>query len=308
MEASALVVQDGLFLTTNDSGDTGRVFVVDRTGATVGVTHWSEDPTDVEALAPAGPGSVWVGDIGDNLASRPDVTITRVPVGRGDRTVQPTSYRLTYPHGAHRRRDPDPRPGDRAGSTSPPRTSSAAPSTPYRGTSPRPGPTDSREVGHVLSIATDGSFFPDGRHLIVRDYSSATVYDWPSLQRVGSFDLPSQQQGEGIAVGPDDTLYLSSEGIARTGPRDPAAGGDPAGDGRPGHHVVHPRVHARVLARAADGRPVRAVRLGLARRLAMGPRWPARGGCRVRARARAASALIGVPAVLRGEGAAASPH
>ena len=59
-EASALVVQDGLFVTANDSGDTGRVFAVDRSGATVGVTHWSDSATDVEALAPAGPGFVWV--------------------------------------------------------------------------------------------------------------------------------------------------------------------------------------------------------------------------------------------------------
>ena len=35
-------------------------------GETVGVTTWADDPVDVEALAPAGPGEVWVGDIGDN--------------------------------------------------------------------------------------------------------------------------------------------------------------------------------------------------------------------------------------------------
>ena len=88
-----------------------------------------------------------------------------------------------------------------------------------------------------MPIATDGSFFPDGRHLIVRDYSSATVYDWPSLQTVGSFDLPAQKQGEGIAVGPDDTLYLSSEGIHSPVVDDPDPGEDPAGDGR----LVEPR-------------------------------------------------------------------
>ena len=67
VEASGLVVQDGLFLTTNDSGDTGRVFAVDPdTGRTTGVTTWASEPQDVEALAPAGGGEVWVGDIGDN--------------------------------------------------------------------------------------------------------------------------------------------------------------------------------------------------------------------------------------------------
>ena len=135
VEASALVVQDGLFLTTNDSGDTRPRLRRRRDRATrSGVTHWSDDPTDVEALAPAGPGSVWVGDIGDNLASRPDVTITRVPVGRGDRTVQPTSYRLTYPRRRDRRRDPDPQPGHRAALPRHQERLRRHRCTPYRGT------------------------------------------------------------------------------------------------------------------------------------------------------------------------------
>src|SRR5688572_7529917 len=69
VESSGLVVTDtplgGLVVTTNDSGDSGRVFTVDpSTGSTVGVSAWSPEPRDVEALAPAGPGHVWVGDIG----------------------------------------------------------------------------------------------------------------------------------------------------------------------------------------------------------------------------------------------------
>jgi hypothetical protein len=70
-----------------------------------------------------------------------------------------------------------------------------------------------QQVGHVLPIATDGAFFPDGRHLLVRSYSSAAVYGWPSLQRIGTFDLPPQRQGEGIAVATDGRVYLSSEGL-----------------------------------------------------------------------------------------------
>jgi hypothetical protein len=212
VEASALVVQEDLFLTTNDSGDSGRVFAVDRTGATVGVTHWSDDPTDVEALAPAEGGLVWVGDIGDNLANRSDVTIARVPVGRGDHTVTPTSYRLTYPRGA----------ADAETLIRHPVTGRlyVATKNVFGGilyAVPRhlsaTGTNRLRRVGKVVPIVTDGSFFPDGRHLVMRDYSSATVYDWPTLERVGSFALPAQAQGEGIAVGADDTLYLSSEGL-----------------------------------------------------------------------------------------------
>src|SRR6266508_3762795 len=100
IESSGLVVAGDLLVTTNDSGDTGRVFAVDPdTGETVGVTTWSDDPTDVEALAPAGEDAVWVGDIGDNPASRKSIEVTRVPVGRSDRDVDEETYDLAYPGG-----------------------------------------------------------------------------------------------------------------------------------------------------------------------------------------------------------------
>jgi hypothetical protein len=211
VESSALVVEDGLFLTTNDSGDTGRVFAVGRDGRTVGVTHWSSDPTDCEALAPAGPGAVWVGDLGDNLADRATVEISRVPVGRGDRTVAPTTYRLSYPDG----------PQDAETLVRNPVSGRLYVATkglfggvlyavPAHLSATAVNPL--RKVGRVLPVATDGSFFPDGRHLVVRDYTSATVYDWPSLDAVASFPLPSQRQGEGIAVAADGAVYVSSEG------------------------------------------------------------------------------------------------
>ena len=74
-------------------------------------------------------------------------------------------------------------------------------------------PNRLEEVGPVLAIATDAAFFPDGRHIIVRNYTQAAVYSWPELVEVGRFGLPDQQQGEGIAVADDDTIYASSEGL-----------------------------------------------------------------------------------------------
>jgi len=211
VEASALVVEDGLFLTTNDSGDTGRVFAVDHSGRTVGVTHWSEDPTDTEALAPAGHGFVWVGDIGDNDARRSSVELARIPIGRGERTVSPTTYRLTYPDGASDAETllRDPRTGHLYIASK-----NVFGGLLYAVPDPLDPSGDNRMtvVGRVLPVATDGSFFPDGRHLVVRNYSTAVVYAWPSLQPVGSFPLPAQQQGEGIAVADDGKVYVSSEG------------------------------------------------------------------------------------------------
>ena len=80
VESSGLVARDGLFVTVNDSGDSGRLFVVDaQTCRTVGGTNWSDEVEDVEALAPV-PDGVLVGDIGDNGVRR--ASISRVSSAR----------------------------------------------------------------------------------------------------------------------------------------------------------------------------------------------------------------------------------
>ena len=114
VESSGLAVADGLVVTTNDSGDTGRVFAVDpATGETVGTTGWGNDAQDVEALAPLDDHEVWVGDIGDNLEQRDSIQVAPVPVGRGNADLDGPIYDLVYPDGAARRRDPDERPRHR---------------------------------------------------------------------------------------------------------------------------------------------------------------------------------------------------
>ena len=212
VESSGLALVGGLVVTTNDSGDSGRVFAVDpRTGRTVGVTHWSEDPTDVEALAPAGDGSVWVGDIGDNTASRDSVVVARVPVGRGERTVDPETYELVYPDGPVNAESllADPTTG-RLYVASKDVFGGAVYVAPRTLDADRPNRL--RELGPVLAIATDAAFLPDGEHLVVRDYSRAAVYTFPDLTEVGSFELPDQEQGEGIAAAADGNLLVGSEG------------------------------------------------------------------------------------------------
>ena len=215
LESSGLVAADGLLLTTNDSGDSGRVFAVGPEGRTVGVTTWADEPTDVEALAPAGPGQVWVGDIGDNPGSRDSVSVARVPVGRGAIDARTdaagATYELVYPGGA---RDAEtllshPRTG-RLYVASKSFFGGAIYEAPAR--LDPDAPNELREVGGVLPIATDGAFWPDGRHLVVRGYADAVVYAWPSLTEVGDLELPDQQQGEGIAVTDDGRVLVSTEG------------------------------------------------------------------------------------------------
>lgn len=211
-EASGLVVTDGLFVTMNDSGDSARVFAVDpHTCRTVGVTRWHADAIDDESLAPAGsPGEVWVGDTGQNIATRPYVTITKVPVGRGDRDVPGERYKLAYPDGPH----------DAETLVRNPVTGQLLiVSKEFIGriyavpTHLTSGINTMTAGESVLGLATDGAFFPDGKHLILRNYGQAAIYTWPALDRIATIDLPRQQQGEGIAVADDGRIYLDSEGV-----------------------------------------------------------------------------------------------
>lgn len=213
LESSALVATDDLMVTTNDSGDSARVFAVDPTdGATLGTITWGGAATDVEALAPAGDGEVWVGDIGDNLRKRHDISVTRIPVGPADADVTGTTYPLAFEDG----------PRDAEALLAHPRTGRlyvvskgvlggnfyAAPKQLSNSHKNR-----LTKIGVAPGLVTDASFFPDGKHLIVRNYGRAVVYRFPSLEVVGAFELPDQKQGEGLAVAPDGQIYLSSEGV-----------------------------------------------------------------------------------------------
>ena len=209
VESSGLVVMDGLVVTTNDSGDTGRVFTVDPvTGKTVGVTTWADEPTDVEALAPDGHGGVWVGDIGDNTESRESVQIADVAVGGTGGDVEPQVRDLTYPDGAH-----DAETLMRNPTTGRLYVASKGVLGGELFEVPESGNGRMRALGDVLPIATDGAFLPDGKHFVVRNYAMAAVYAFPSLEKVDQFQLPDQQQGEGLAVDTDGSLLLSSEGL-----------------------------------------------------------------------------------------------
>jgi hypothetical protein len=208
-ESSGLVDLGGLMVTTNDSGDDAVLYTIDpRTGRTVGRTTFARAVTDVEALAPAGAGSVWVGDIGDNTAVRPVVEVYKVPVGRGDRTVDAPSYRLAYPDGAH----------DAESLISPGGRLYVITKGPLGGkvyAAPRvlkPGQVNRlTAVGVVTVWATDAAML-GARHVLVRGYGSADVLTFPGFEKVASFDLPSQEQGEGVSVGPGGRVRLSSEG------------------------------------------------------------------------------------------------
>jgi hypothetical protein len=213
-ESSGLVARGDRLYTINDSGDGPYVYAVDgQTGETVAVNVFAdEDPVDLEALAPGREGSIWVGDIGDNYRVRGSVKVHRIgPADAGGR-VPATTYELTYPD----------RPHDAEALLVHPRTERVLVVTkrPIIGGVVYRAPENLREgklhqleaVASVSGMITDGTFLPDGRHVLLRTSGGAAVYTYPGFERVAEFLLPLQDQGEGIAIGEDGRIYLSSEG------------------------------------------------------------------------------------------------
>jgi hypothetical protein len=209
VESSGLVAVDGRLVTMNDSGHEPELFAVDpQTGRTTSVIRWAAEQVDAEALAPGPERDVWVGDIGDNRARRKTVSVTRMPLTGGGGTT----YTLRYPGG---------KPVDAEALLADPTTGRlyvvskglfggtvyAAPKSLDPG-----APNQLTRLGPVMGLVTDGAFLPDGWHVVLRDYGRAVVYTFPGLRDVGSFQLPRQPQGEGLAVASDHALYLSSEG------------------------------------------------------------------------------------------------
>ena len=213
IESSGLAVIGDLVVTVNDSGDTARVFAVDGDGQTTGVTTWSADPEDIEALAPAGQDAVWVGDIGDNATRRDSISVTRVTlVPGGGASPDAAAYELVYPDGPHDAESLLAHPGtgrlyvatkDIFGGTL-----YAAPDR-----LDPDGPNPLTPVGPVMAIATDAGFAADGASIFLRGYGDAVVYAFPSLEPLGRFTLPDQRQGEGLAVTADGDVLLSTEGL-----------------------------------------------------------------------------------------------
>lgn len=210
-ESSGLVDLGSVMVTTNDSGGEPLVFVVDaRSGRTVATTTYAGSVEDVEALAPDGTGSVWVGDIGDNRVGRSSVQVYRVPVGEQSRTVQAEAYELVYPDGAHDAESLVVGPDSRLRII----TKSLLGGRVY--VAPKdldPDRPNKLLAGPPVDIwATDAALFPDGKHVLVRGYGAALIATFPGFRTVAEVGLPDQEQGEGVSIGRNGRIRLSSEG------------------------------------------------------------------------------------------------
>ncbi|MGH3331571.1 MAG: hypothetical protein ACRDPJ_09755 [Nocardioidaceae bacterium] len=212
-ESSGLVARDRLVFTVNDSGDGPYFYGVDPgSGDTRVVSIYADDePDDVEALASGPGGEIWVGDIGDNNRQRSTVTVHRVEEP-GQERPRAERFELAYPDGPHDAETllVNPRTGRLYVVTKVPVFGGGvyeAPAGLETGTIQRMA-----KVGTVPGLVTDGAFFPDGRHVLLRTYGSAAVYTFPGFEPVGEFALPQQEQGEGVAISGPGRILLSSEG------------------------------------------------------------------------------------------------
>ncbi|HEY2516530.1 MAG TPA: hypothetical protein VGI39_36925 [Polyangiaceae bacterium] len=112
-ETSGLVAsttREGVYFAHNDSGDRARFFAVDERGARLATYVYSSDRVrDCEDLGigPCGDGTrgscLFIGDIGDNLRLRDEISVYRVhePDTFTDATVSSDRLRFVYPDGAH---------------------------------------------------------------------------------------------------------------------------------------------------------------------------------------------------------------
>ena len=230
-EASGLAVSQrtpGRLWRHNDSG-APVLFALDATGAVKGqvqVTGATVEDWEAIAVGPCETGScVYVADIGDNRAGRRRVTIYRIP------EPEPTSesaavsgvFHAAYPDGAHdaealliadgrlyivTKGETGPLavyrfPAElQAGATMRLERVAAGPATPDR-----------------RSRITDGSVSPNGRWVVLRSRSALEFHRTPDLlagrwQATSTVDVTplGEPQGEGVALGADDTVFLAGEG------------------------------------------------------------------------------------------------
>lgn len=207
-ESSGLADLGDLMATTNDSGDSGRIFLVDTAGNTKRTINYFSDPTDVEGLALSNNRKIiWVADTGDNQNIRGHGTLFRVNIATG-KTQQ---YQVSYPGGSF----------DVESILIRPKTNrifliskTVLISRVFR----LPQKLSTTKLNRAVEIGKIGftpsdAVFENQDWFLVRDLFSLCRYRLVGLVRQGCITLPRQTQGEGVSIGPKHRIRISSEGL-----------------------------------------------------------------------------------------------
>jgi hypothetical protein len=231
-ELSGLVLsrsQPRVLWTHNDSGDRPRVLAVTRTGALLAdVAVSGATSVDWEDIAigpaPGGGDALYVADIGDNQAARPDIAVYRVPepdlTGGAPATSAPAArLALRYPDGA---RDAeallvDPSSGalvivtksfgGEAGVYVAGRPSTSATTVMRRRARLALGPGEAVTAGDVSA---------DGRTIVLRSYGRAFVWRRRAGESIAAAlrRRPCAARADLLAEGQGEALALSARGGA----------------------------------------------------------------------------------------------
>jgi hypothetical protein len=228
-ELSGLVLSrshPGVLWTHNDSGDAPRLLAIAADGRPLGELEMTgAHNVDWEDIA-AADGALYVGDIGDNLARRPTVTVYRVPDRSLTGVVQARRLRLRYPDRPH---DAEALLADTSSNALVVVTKSLGRTAAvYVADHPSPGTTTTmRRAGQVTlgnAIAvTAGDVSVDGRTVVLRSYDRAFVWRRhrgeplvAALRRrscTAGADLLTEGQGEALALTHDGCgFYTVPEG------------------------------------------------------------------------------------------------
>ncbi|GAA5114457.1 hypothetical protein [Haloechinothrix salitolerans] len=231
-ELSGLAADESWWYGVPDGGSSLKVYVLDRSCAVRKVITGGIDPYDVEDLALATDGTLWLADTGDNRSKRDTVAVHTL---RPDGTAR--MYRLTYPDGKHDAEalllGPSGVPHivtknvlGSAGVYRPDRTLRSPGPTPLTKVAEVAIPgsdTPGGPVGTVSSaLITGGAVSRDGTLVALRTYTDAYLYPAPRGHLVEALSrepvripLPNEPQGEAIALTPDGTMLSAGEGASQ---------------------------------------------------------------------------------------------
>ena len=232
-EASGLAVSrrtPGRLWSHNDSGEP-VLFSLDARGSVTGhvrLTGATVEDWEAIAVGPCGRLScVYVGDIGDNEARRSRITVYRLPEpesASGSAAVADV-FHATYPDGAH---DAEALLVAGDGRLYVVTKGETGPMAIYRFPAQLKsgGSMQLERMGAPLSAksdqnsrVTDGAISLDGRSVVLRTRNSASFYhasdllegQWQVVSRVDLTPL-KEPQGEGIAMGAGNIVFVASEG------------------------------------------------------------------------------------------------
>jgi hypothetical protein len=239
-EASGLVASaamPGRLWAHNDSGKP-EIFALDAKGTVTGrvsLTGAALEDWEAMASAPCGNGScLYVGDIGDNGANRKEITIYRVPepVKAAGAAHVDAVFRASYPDRAHDAEALLAAPDGTLYIVTKGETDHVAlyrfPRELRAGTTMRlervGAPLSKGQIDQDVRI-TDGAISPDGAWVVLRTRAALTFYraaeffkgDFRAARQMDLTPL-GEPQGEAVAFGPSNMVYVAGEGGGKSQP------------------------------------------------------------------------------------------